>query len=304
MPQNRIAPGRAVARVRPKMPDEMFYRGSLGSAFLTGQKRKWMRVCLKAITKNRCDYPKLWVLPEEGISRDVIIHGLYEKQLMFAMLELAKRHSPMDVMLDIGANIGNHSLFFSSHVKQVLAFEPTPANACLLRANLYTNSIGNVRLTEKGLGDEPGKLPLFHSSGFETNNGFVEPGHERVDENTCWVEVAQGDTELANLLSQGQRVSVVKIDVEGFEPKVISGLRETFKQHKPIVFWEAFEHEEARKSETVLREIGYQRFFHLSTKPSKPTLRTKLQRAFDKAYYLVPLDDSAALDGMNVAIWE
>ena len=286
------------------MKTGLVYSAPLKKAFIESQRRKLLRFCVKQLIKHRKDYPKFWVLPEEGISREILLHGYYEKGLIAAMVKLVRERGELDVCLDIGANIGNHSVAFSQEFRRVISAEPVPENAGVIRANLAANAVKNVELIEKGLSNIAKKLPLFDTPPLETNNGFVTEDSDRINENTRWIEVNRGDAELSTRLGPEERVTCVKIDVEGHEPLVIEGLAETLKAHKPLVFWEAFNREEITKSEKALRKIGYTSFYHLSTKPARGSSAGSLRKLLGKSYYLVGLDECQAYDGMNVAVWE
>ncbi len=71
------------------------------------------------------------------VSSHIIRHGYYEKRELEALARalFSRSTSPMSTALDIGANIGNHAAFLSNHFGRVIAFEPNPMVACLLKAN-------------------------------------------------------------------------------------------------------------------------------------------------------------------------
>lgn len=68
--------------------------------------------------------------------------ALLKETLMFLTRLLQQMNQP--TVLDVGANIGNHSLVFSLHAKQVYAFEPIPAIFDLLQNNIAQNAITNI----------------------------------------------------------------------------------------------------------------------------------------------------------------
>lgn len=113
--------------------------------------------------------------------------------------------------------------------------------------------------------------------------------------------VVRGDDELSRL-NITDEVAIMKIDVEGLEPDVLRGFEQTIRKHHPIIFWEAFSHEVAGQSVEILKQMGYQHFYHLTTNKFDSRLANKLFNAFGKSTYLVPLDSWRNLDGMNVAM--
>ncbi len=118
--------------------------------------------------------------------------------------------------------------------------------------------------------------------------------------NQIMIDVAVGD-EVIEALNLKQRISLIKIDAEGHEPFVVEGLRKTISANQPIVYWEAFNKEEAEKTAALLMEMGYRNFYHLTTKKYQSRFLNKLIKSFTNAAYLVRLDQCTNFDGMNVA---
>lgn len=139
---------------------------------------------------------------------------------------------PIDVVLDVGANIGCTALLLSGIAKKVIAFEPSPTTFGYLKRNVEAAGRTNVEVVNAGLGRAPAKMnivfsPDNRSGGFVSQTGLA--GHTMEE-----IEILQGDKHLAN----EPRVDVIKIDVEGFEKEVISGLAETIQRHRPVVVLE------------------------------------------------------------------
>jgi len=205
------------------------------------------------------------------------------------------------IALDIGANIGNHSLFFSKYFDAVISFEPVPNNCLLLKANLFLNQSQNITLIEKALSDTNTKMGIDKGNSRNTNNTISQlDANEANAMNQIMVDVVIGDAELATL-NLNQKITLIKIDVEGHEPFVVAGLRKTIRSHQPIVYWEAFSKDEAEKTKALLMEMGYSNFYHLTTKKYQSRLLNKLIKSFTNAAYLVEFDQCTQFDGMNVA---
>ncbi|MBY0576914.1 MAG: FkbM family methyltransferase [Gallionellaceae bacterium] len=278
------------------------YRPKRLQSFFHSQRKKLLRFLLKQLTK-RNEYPQFWINPKDIISREIALNGYYEKELLYGMQALVKTNTSDQIALDVGANIGNHTIFFSKLFKQVIAFEPAEENCYLLKANLYLNSIKNVKLVEKGLGNESAVLPFFgEDSGNSGAHGF---GFDIVDANSGVrsvreVEVVRGDDELETL-GITDRVALLKVDIEGFEPLALAGLEKTIKKSEPLICWEAFSHPVANVTVELLRGYEYEYFYHMTTRATNNDLANKIINSMGKSTYLIPLTECPILDGMNVA---
>lgn len=129
---------------------------------------------------------------------------------------------PGDVVLDVGANIGSTSLALARAVGprgRVIAFEPHPGNAGLLRSNLSANALSTVEIHEFALSDSEGSYSLAEPSG--------QPAVSRLGSGAGAGSMLVPTQRLDHWL-EGRRVlgsiAVCKIDVEGHEPGVFAGM--------------------------------------------------------------------------------
>jgi FkbM family methyltransferase len=144
-----------------------------------------------------------------------------------------------DRIVDIGANIGMLSILSSHLVGSdgvVDAFEPNPHCAHRIRSLIKRNQILNIRVHGLALGDSEGNLPLSvpkYNSGEGTLTS-ITGGEFGLPENVevFEVPVRVGDQVLA---ADSRPPIFIKIDVEGFEHQVISGLRGMLNDHQPLV---------------------------------------------------------------------
>jgi len=112
-------------------------------------------------------------------------------------------------MVDLGANIGLTSLWFAHHYgcKNVIAVEPSPANARVVRLNLESNNV-NARVVEAAVGARDGTA--FFQDGADSNVGHLASDGGRE------VPVVSMDTLLGSVPPDAQ-IDVVKMDIEGGE---------------------------------------------------------------------------------------
>jgi FkbM family methyltransferase len=137
--------------------------------------------------------------------------------------------APSDILVDIGANVGMYTVWAAkTRGVRVFAFEPESQNFALLNRNLVGNQLsGRVSAYCAALSDRNGWSEL-HLSAFEMGGSCHSLG-EKVDFNHVPMVPAwsQGcvSVRLDDLIAQGvvQQPTHIKIDVDGFEPKVIAG---------------------------------------------------------------------------------
>lgn len=166
----------------------------------------------------------------------VYFFGAYEKQeLLFLRSIVAEIDSP--VFIDIGANVGEVSLFMASACKHVHAFEPWERVRLLAEDKIELNAIKNVTFHSVGLSNTDGELEFFAPHGCNTGTGsFVRTHAPSNNAPRGKLHVVNGDDYLARLGLK--KINLIKIDVEGFEKNVLSGLANTLAKYRPVVFME------------------------------------------------------------------
>ena len=134
-----------------------------------------------------------------------------------------------DVFVDVGANVGYHTFRASARVGatgRVVAVEANPENARLIAHTIESNAIGNIELVPVALAGGRGYVSFGTHVG--SNGGFLPDGASTTGSGrgTIVPTLALDDLGL-------DRVSVVKIDVEGAEGIVIDGATATIERHRP-----------------------------------------------------------------------
>ena len=164
------------------------------------------------------------------------VQSIYEKEPW--TLEWIAGFKPDEVLLDCGANVGMYTIWAAATRRvRVYAFEPESQNYALLNRNIVLNNLsGRVRAFCMGLSDQPG-LSVLHMADMRIGGSCHSVG-EALDFKHEPLQAAfqQGcitDT-VDNLVSGGRMPTPnhIKIDVDGFEPKVIAGAVNTLAQHE------------------------------------------------------------------------
>lgn len=127
-----------------------------------------------------------------------------------------------DVVLDVGANIGIYTIFCAARVHQVISIEPEPGNFVVLSENVKTNGLSNVRLLNYAVSDKSENVG-FDSTGATakiTSNGKVSSKAETLD--------------TLIKMTGSPKITVLKMDIEGYEVKALSSLSD-FQSIREII---------------------------------------------------------------------
>lgn len=159
--------------------------------------------------------------------------GDYEPNLKIHFKRLIKEN---DTVLDIGANIGFHTLYFAELTGvngKIIAFEPIPINFAALENNISLNNFPQIVSVNKAMGNTNSQMNVHVDK--QTQNPGAFSLFEHGVKNTI-IECVKGDDYLRE--NNTKKVDFIKLDVEGFELEVLKGLAETIKQSNPIIIFE------------------------------------------------------------------
>lgn len=163
---------------------------------------------------------------------NVYFYGAYELGILQLLARAADMAGPEVIFLDVGANVGQHSLFMARHADQVHAFEPWATARQRLEDMLVENAVGNVHVHGYALGESERDLPFYAPASANLGTGSFCPD---VNDNRSVgrLRVRRGDDVVAELgLS---RVDVIKIDTEGFEAQVLAGFGTVLSRFAPVI---------------------------------------------------------------------
>lgn len=183
----------------------------------------------------------------EQIAQTLRSGRIYEIDLLGP---LSRFVSPGDLVVDVGANIGNHTLYFALICgSYVQAFEPNPTAAAYLERNVVLNDMAaRITVHRVALGDHDGHATMRNS------NLGIELGEAQPDEDGDIVMCALDNLRIG-------RPRLLKVDVEGAELSVLHGAQSLIGTHRPIVVVEAKTVEAlAGISDFLTQDHGYVRF--------------------------------------------
>jgi FkbM family methyltransferase len=171
---------------------------------------------------------------------------------------------PSDVILDIGANIGFHTLNFASGCPRgkVYAFEPDTLNFASLKTNIESNRFTNINAMKLALGARTEKRTLYQIYDNNPGGNRILDSEPKVKFRSEEVKMQSLDEVAATLQLNG--VDLMKVDVEGFELFVLQGAENLIRKYRPTLFIELAEVNlrqqgcTSRQLIDFLEELGYE----------------------------------------------
>ena len=198
--------------------------------------------------------------PSDHIRRGIF----YEEDIFIKILQ----HIPTTgVFLDIGANIGNHSLMFHQYFSNnlIYSFEANPYNYVHLASN--TKSTSNIVTICTVLGNEeqlaefihfppsPGSSRLRQHFGADVDRSKLHDYMYGTNINDCVkINVITHKLDSFSLSD----ITFIKLDVEGHEKQVIEGAKDLIKKYKPVIWIEDFIYNDMNSAtQYLINEFGY-----------------------------------------------
>lgn len=165
-------------------------------------------------------------VPHEGASRLAYYFGVSEPELFAFYEDFLK---PDMTVVDAGANIGLHTLFFAKRVGpegRVYAFEPGQSAFGRLQSHVEINQLANVRCFHCALGASEGVVSITENCQDNSRNFVVETSSGTAGAKSVSLRSLDQVLEEEGVA----RVDFLKIDVEGFEPQVLEGASNYLRQ--------------------------------------------------------------------------
>lgn len=182
---------------------------------------------------------------------DMIQKYIFNTKLPYeqSVLEYILKDAQMGggIVLDIGANIGNHSVYLAAHNIKVLSFEPNPKLCQIIKENIKINHFEDkIELFECGISDTNHKANLSKENPINYGNMSL-------------IKNNQGEIECKSIdgFNFEEKISLIKIDVEGMELSVLKGAKQTLIKNKPTLYLEANQPMELYHIKQFLEKLDY-----------------------------------------------
>lgn len=191
----------------------------------------------------------------EGIEGDYVFETIKDKSNFYEyeILNKWKKYlGEYKIIFDVGANLGNHTLFWAKKLNadRIYSFEPYKPNFERLIHNIQNNLLDNVYPINKAVGEKEGftSVKEFHEDNYggTTLNGEIQSEGE--------IEVISIDSFVRE--TNLENVDFIKIDTEGYEVSVLDGAVKTILKYQPDL-WIEVSHQSFQEVRNKLESFGY-----------------------------------------------
>ena len=209
----------------PPNPRDMLFR--LGSDLQLIKTKLSMPDSIIQIQNSKFYLPNF---PEDLIQKAIVINNNYFDSLILKTID---EYIPDNAnIIDAGANIGNHTLYWAveRNANHIYSFEPLDTTFQTLKRNLELNDLTDkVTLYNVGLYNEE------INASIETTD-IKNIGH------TVFKPNQNGKFSLKTMDSYdfGDKIDLLKIDVEGAEIELLEGAKKTIEKYRPVIVIECF----------------------------------------------------------------
>lgn len=217
--------------------------------------------------KNEQFTPATTKIDIEGYSSEDYIENKIRFRKMFFeddLLEyLAVRGPRGGVFIDIGANIGNHSVYFGKFLADyIISIEPHPKLLPILKRNLDVNRIIEYSIIPYAVGAKSSAGYMSLRQGYEKNIGgshvsIIEENSKNTDSDSIIVTTIDNIIESLENKLKSKQISFIKIDIEGMELEALKGATNLLEKHHPQLAIELISLESLSAVKAFLKNFGY-----------------------------------------------
>jgi len=180
----------------------------------------------------------LFLNKKDPVVSGALFFGVYENKEIQLIADVAKSGMKF---LDVGANIGLYTTVVSKILGPsgtVYSFEPEPESYACLEKNVCLNGLNNVYLHQCALSDHVGEEKLYASTNNGGDNRLYNPGED--PDNFKCLDISVSTADIMLDVSRVSEVDLIKVDVQGYEYYVFSGMVGLIKRSPNVVIFTEF----------------------------------------------------------------
>lgn len=186
---------------------------------------------------------------KDFIIRCIYKYNYYEPLISILFLKIL---NDKDIFIDIGANIGYYSLICSKTCHQVHSFEPLIQNYDILNENIKMNNINNIIVNNYAISNENNiKMNFTYGTSKICENGGINVNNISLDKYVNLNNIA--------------KIKLIKIDVEGYEIKVLETMVNILKNNMVDYIMCEVLHNTYDNVCEIFKEYGYNKIYDLGT---------------------------------------
>jgi FkbM family methyltransferase len=198
----------------------------------------------------------------ENLGKEIIVKGEYERETVKAIVAELKKHQ-RPVFFDVGANVGAIAIPVKKKLPavRVHAFEASPATFGFLKRNFQANNLSDDRLVNKAIHSTDGVALRFFDS-IQYGKSSLAPMYT-----DAYITVSSVSLDAYCRQANVSKIDLMKVDVQGFEVEVFTGMQSLLKEKKVAAIFFEFEDWaekaagfEAGVSQEFLVSMGYDIF--------------------------------------------
>ena len=220
-------------------------------------------------------YPQLAIFAFDRIGLEISLMGIYERTFLECLKKIIfnKIDTKKSICLDIGSNIGNHTLYFAQFFEKVFSFEPHPEIFELLKFNIRKSN--NIEIFQFGLSNQNAEKIILTEQDTSYGSSLlkdIKKTNSLQNSNKFNVNVETFDYFSKNI-NLNKNISFIKLDVEDHELEVLQGMQKTLEQNSPTICFEQhkkqfdyFNKEISSQTIIFLKKIQYKYFYELPIK--------------------------------------
>jgi len=230
--------------------------------------RIWQKIVINCaidlMERHRRRQPEMVVISGDYVSIKAMLQGRFEDQELSVLeREIFPKLKTRKCCIDIGANIGNHSLSFSKSFEQVIAFEPNPKVFDVLSLNARWNP--KITPVQIGASNRQHFVEAVVPQG-NLGAAQIVGSSTSIEGETVRFECARVDEYISP--DQFSDIGFIKIDVEGHEYEALLGCEAILKHAHPVLGFELLRQDYNKNAARIaqfLGDVGYSTFFEITS---------------------------------------
>jgi len=212
--------------------------------------------CFYQFSLDDITFPIMLDVDNHGVDHVIAAYRNFEPGILRL---IRKNINNEDIFVDIGANIGQHSLYAAHFCKHVYAFEPIERLCFQFLKSVYKNELYNIHVFNYGLGNEDKEMNIFTAANNMGSSSVIEKKN-RINNGSIKIKRLDDIRKKCGI----EKVDFMKVDVEGYEWEVLQGVKQTLLKWKPKIILEyspdlynKINDSTAQSIFTFLKELNY-----------------------------------------------